>query len=145
MKKILLVVVFWATFGSLFAQQTNVVPDDKLYSRFQTEDINNMLNQAPQEIKYWNWFVENGFVIKEETPEYASKYEPLRFFDKDTKLAGEEEVAYTESVFNIMQYDFEILQDKTNTYRIGNTGYIVNVLSASNLVKNYNKYLKNEQ
>ncbi|MBO4613514.1 MAG: hypothetical protein J5709_00160 [Bacteroidales bacterium] len=142
MKKILMLLIALVFSAGIFAQQQGVVvPDNKLYSRFQTEDIDNMLNLSPQEIEYWNWFVNNGYVIKRTEPSMAQKYPPLRFFDKDTKTAGEEEVAYDEGSFNIMAYDFEVSFDKSKTYRIGNTGYVVGIYSSQKLVSNYNKYL----
>lgn len=145
MKKILTILVLLVAFTGVYAQQQgSVVPDNRLYSRFQSDDINNMVNQAPEEIVYWNWFADNGFVVKRTTLEVAHKYQPLRFFDKDTKLATEEEVAYDEASFNIMTYDFEILLDKTNIYRIGDTGYIVNIYSSRKLVENYNNFMRNE-
>ena len=144
MKRILIILILTAASSVIYAQQGNVVPDNRLYSRFQTADINNMVENLPSEIVYWNWFVDNGFVIKKTYPELVQAYPPLKFFDKDTKLAGEEEVAYDGESFNIMAYDFEILQNKTNVYRIGNTGYVVNILSDRDLVKKYNKMLSHE-
>lgn len=142
MKKILMTLIILVVVANVFAQQQGpVVPDNKLYSRFQTEDINNMLSLSPQEIEYWNWFANNGFVVKRANQSVAQKYPPLRFLDKDTKTAGEEEVAYDEASFNIMAYAFEIDIDKTNMYRIGDTGYVIGIYSSSKLVSNYNKYL----
>lgn len=144
MKRILIILILTAASAMLYAQQGNVVPDNRLYSRFQSDDINNMVENLPSEIVYWNWFVDNGFVIKKTYPELVQTFPPLKFLDKDTKLAGEEEVAYDAASFNIMAYDFEILQNKTNVYRIGNTGYVVNILSDRDLVKKYNKMLSHE-
>lgn len=128
--------------ANVFAQQQSVVvPDNKLYSRFQAEDINNMLSLSPQEIEYWNWFANNGFVVKKVELEAAHKYPLLKFFDKDTKTAGEAEVAYDENSFNIMAYAFDISLNDANLYRIGETGYVVGVYSSSTLVSKYNKYL----
>lgn len=141
-----MIIVLLAAVSGVFAQQqTNVIPDNRLYSRYQSADIESMRTLAPQDVIYWNWFVENGFVVKRGNPAYAAKYPALRFFDKDTKLAAEEEVAYLEGNFNIMAYDFEILPDKTNTYRIGDTGYVVNVYPASKLVQMFNKFMRDEQ
>ncbi len=145
MKRILIILILTLAFVGVYAQQQgNVVPDNRLYSRFQSTDINNMVEKLPSEIVYWNWFVDNGFVVKRTAPELVSKFPPLKFYDKDTKLAAEEEVAYDAGSFNIMAYDFEILQDKTNVYRIGNTGYVINILSSRDLVKKYNKMLSHE-
>ncbi|MBO7651847.1 MAG: hypothetical protein J6S84_03930 [Bacteroidales bacterium] len=145
MKKILTILVLLAAFTGVYAQQQgSVVPDNRLYSKFQSDDINNMVNLLPQEITYWNWFADNGFVVKNTSQEVAHKYPALKFYDKDTKLAAEEEIAYDEATFNIMAYDFEILPDKTNIYRIGDTGYIVNIYSSRKLVEKYNKFMRNE-
>ena len=144
MKKLLTILVLLVAFTGVYAQQGSVIPDNKLYAKFQTDDINNMVNLAPQEITYWNWFVYNGFVVKRTTPDQAHRYPPLRFFDKDTKLAAEEEIAYDESSFNIMAYDFEILPKTANAYRIGETGYVVNILPHSKLVENFNKFMGHE-
>ncbi len=142
MKKILMMLIIFVAAANVFAQQQAVVvPDNRLYSRFQSEDIDNMLALSPQEIEYWNWFLNNGFVVKHTTPEIAHKYPPLKFFDKDTKTAGEDEVAYDEASFNIMAYAFEIFHDKSNMYRIGDTGYVVGIYSSAKLVSNYNKFL----
>lgn len=139
MKRILIILILTFAFAGVYAQQGgNVVPDGRLYAKFQADDINNLVNQMPQEIVYWNWFIEYGYVVKKTTPEYASNYPALKFIDKDTKLAAEEEVAYDKASFNIMAYDFEILPDRTNIYRIGNTGYIVNILSNRDLVVKFN-------
>lgn len=145
MKKILTILVLLATFTAAYTQQQgSVIPDNRLYSKFQSDDINRMVSLMPQEITYWNWFLDYGFVIKEATPEEARKYPALRFYDKDTKLAADVEVAYDEATFNIMAYDIEILPDKTNTYRIGETGYVLNVYSSKKLVEHYNKFMSHE-
>ena len=144
MKKLLTILVLLVAFTGVYAQQVSVIPDNKLYAKFQSDDINNMVNLLPQEITYWNWFAYNGFVVKRTSPELAQKYPPLKFYDKDTKLAADEEVAYDELSFNIMAYDFEIHPDKTIAYRIGNTGYIVNILSQRKLVENFNKFMGHE-
>ena len=145
MKRILIILILTLAFAGVYAQQqVNVVPDNRLYSRFQSTDISNMVEKLPSEIVYWNWFVDNGYVVKRTTSEEASKYQPLKFYDKDTKLAAEDEVAYDESSFNIMAYDFEILQDRANVYRIGDTGYVINILSSRDLVEKYNKMLSHE-
>jgi len=142
MKKILMSLIILVVAINVFAQQqASVVPDNKLYSRFQTEDINNMLNELPGEIEYWNWFANNGYVVKKVSPSAAENYPQLRFFDKDTKGSGEIEVAYDAESFNIMAYDIEIFQDKTSIYRIADTGYVLSVYSARKLADNYNKYL----
>ena len=44
-----------------------------------------------------------------------------------------------------MAYDFEILPEKTNVYRIGESGYIVNIYSQRKLVENYNKFMGYEK
>ena len=145
MKRILIVLIMTFAFAGVYAQQQgSVVPDNKLYSKFQADDINNMVNLLPQEIVYWNWFANKGYVVKKASMEVAQKFPPLKFFDKDTKLAAEEEVAYDEATFNIMAYDFEILPDRTNVYRIGDTGYIVNIYSSRKLVENYNRFMGHE-
>lgn len=145
MKRILIILILTLAFAGVYAQQQgNVVPDSKLYAKFQADDINNMVNQMPQEIVYWNWFAYNGYVVKKTTPEYARNYPKLKFMDKDTKLAAGEEVEYDEANFNIMEYDFEILPDNTNIYRIGETGYIVNILSNRGLVVKFNNRLRHE-
>jgi len=145
MKRILIILVLTLAFAGVYAQQQgSVVPDNKLYAKFQSDDINNLVSQMPQEIVYWNWFAYNGYVVKRTTPERARKYPTLKFFDKDTKLAAEEEVGYDEVSFNIMAYDFEILPDRVNSYRIGETGYVVNVYSQRKLVENYNKFMGHE-
>ena len=145
MKRILTILIMALAFTGVYAQQQgSVVPDSRLYAKFQADDINNLVNRMPQEIIYWNWFVDNGFVVKKTTPELASNYPPLKFMDKDTKLAAREEVEYNEANFNIMEYDFEILPDKTNIYRIGETGYIVNILSNRDLVVKFNNRLRHE-
>lgn len=145
MRKILIIFVLLVAFTGIYAQQqVSVIPDNKLYSRFLSEEINRMVTLMPQEITYWNWFAYNGFVVKRTTPEAAQKFPPLKFYDKETKLAGEEEVGYIEEGFNIMAYDFEIHPDKTTVYRIGNTGYVVNIYSSRNLVELYNKFMSHE-
>ena len=145
MKRILIILILTFAFAGVYAQQEgNVVPDSRLYSRFQATDINNMVEKLPSEIVFWNWFADNGFVVKYTSPEEAMMFPPLKFIDKDTKLAADEEVAYDEATFNIMAYDFKIFQDRSNSYRIGNTGYIVCILSDRELVVNYNKHLSHE-
>lgn len=145
MKRILIILILTVVFAGAYAQQGgNVMPDNRLYSRFQAVTINNMVEKLPSEIVFWNWFADNGYVVKYASPEDAMSFPPLKFYDKDTKLAAEEEVAYDEATFNIMAYDFEILRDKSNAYRIGNTGYVVSILSDRELVINYNKHLSHE-
>ena len=145
MKRIFIILILTLAFAGVYAQQEgSVVPDNRLYSRFQTADINSMVEQLPSEIVFWNWFVDNGFVVKRVALEDAMAYPPLKFVDKDTKLAAEEEVAYDEATFNIMAYNFEIFQDRSSAYRIGNTGYVVFILSDRDLVKAYNKHLSHE-
>lgn len=91
-------------------------------------------------LEYFNWFVENAFVIKEISNPEVSDFPKLRYWDKENKMAGAEATEYNPETFNVMEYDFEVLVNASNAYLIGNTGKILVFYSGNDLTKLFNEY-----
>lgn len=143
MKKLLIIMVL--TMSVFVANAQHGFIDSRLLVKFQQEDLNAILQNDPQQITYLNWFLDNGYVVKQTTPEVASQFPPLRYFDGETKSTGAEVTCYDPDNFNIMEYDIEIMPQHTQAFRIGDLGYVVNILSASKLNQNFNKYIKSHE
>ncbi|MDY0313527.1 MAG: hypothetical protein GX793_00680 [Bacteroidales bacterium] len=138
MKKVILigfVIIF--SFGFSKAQ-TSSTPDPRLLDVYPQEYLD--INQ--EGIEYLNWFLDNSYVIMYTGLEKAEFLEFLYEINPITKQKNQA-LGFDEEDFNPLLYSFDIHYDKSSSYRIGNTGYIIIFDSLKTLTENYNQY-KNE-
>lgn len=139
MKKIIVLLVTTLAFANVFSQQSLSI-DDRLYAKYQAEDLQAIQASNPANIEYLNWMLDNSFVIKDINSPEANNFPKLRYLDSETKMPGAEVTAYDPENFNIMEFDFEIDYKKSNAYLIGNTGKLLVFYSGEDLTKFFNNY-----
>lgn len=138
MKKIILLFVLVISMMTAFSQVSQI--DSRLYAKYSEEELLDMQANRSASLEYFNWFVKNAFVIKEISNPEVSDFPKLRYWDKETKMAGAEATEYNPETFNVMEYDFEVLVNASNAYLIGNTGKILVFYSGNDLTKLFNEY-----
>ncbi len=142
MKKIIL--SFMLIFAGYYAFSQQVTIDERLYAKYHESDLQAILQNHPNDIEYMNWLLDNSYVIKQlhESEYNISKYPKLKYFDKETKMAGAEVTEYNPENFNIMEFDFEIDYKNSNAYLIGNTGKLLVFYAGQDLTTLFNNYRK---
>ena len=105
--------------------QNQVVPDAKLYEMMGQEDVNKMLQLAPEKVAHYNCFLNQSFYISSELPkDYIQKgniYQVTQSLDEN--LFFNEDINLIKSTkFNRLKYNFRADLNKFAVYTIGKTG-----------------------
>ena len=114
--------------------------DNRLRAKYSEEELLDMQRNRPEDLEYFNWFVENSYVIKEAGVSDLPNYPKLRYMDHETKSVGCEVTEFNAESFNIMEYAIGIKQKKSVAYLIGNTGKVLVLYSNDDLTEKYNEY-----
>lgn len=138
MKKIILLFVLVISMITAFSQVSQI--DSRLYAKYSEEELLDMQRNRPEDLEYFNWFVENTYVIKDVTNPGALNYPKLKYLDNETKSEGCEVTEFDADNFNIMEYAVNVGQKKSVVYVIGNTGKALVLYSNEYLTKLYNEY-----
>lgn len=139
MKNMIMLMVAVLTGVAVFSQQ--LVPiDDRLRAKYSDEDLLEIQRNNPADIEYLNWFLDNAFVVKEIRNPESTDIQKLRYLDKETKMAGAEVSEYNPETFNVMECKITILQNSSNSYKIGNTGKVLVFPSREDLTRLFNEY-----
>lgn len=139
MKNMIMLMVAVLTGVAVFSQQ--LVPiDDRLRAKYSDEDLLEIRRNNPADIEYLNWFLDNAFVVKEIRNPESTDIQKLRYLDKETKMAGAEVTEYNPETFNVMECKITILQNSSNSYKIGNTGKVLVFPSREDLTRLFNEY-----
>lgn len=99
-----------------------------------------MLSHNPAGVEYKNWFLDNAYVVKQISDPESSPFPKLKYWDKETKMAGAEVTEYDSETFNVMEYSYDVLPKKSNAYLIGDTGYLLVFYSGEDLTTLFNEY-----
>ena len=138
MKKIILLFVLVISMITAFSQVSQI--DSRLYAKYSEEDLLDMQRNRPEDLEYFNWFVENSYVIKDVANPEALDYPKLRYLDNETKSVGCEVTEFNADNFNIMEYAVGVNQKTSVAYTIGNTGKVLVLYSNKDLTEKYNEY-----
>lgn len=138
MKKIILLLTLILIGFGVFSQTLPI--DSRLYARYSEEELQNMQQNNPEDLEYFNWFVENSYVIKTVANPGTLDYPKLRYLDNETKSVGCEVTEFNADNFNIMEYAVNVEPKKSVAYVIGNTGKVLVFYSKEYLTELYNEY-----
>ncbi len=104
-----------------FAQNTNVIPDARLYQCYEKAYLDNLVKTNPEQIQYLNYYLDNAYYVaslKAEKPVTGIDINTL--FEKSkkgvvTKISFKEKV-YNKTTFNVLKYNFQTGYLDTPTY-----------------------------
>ncbi len=125
MKKFLFYLVSFFCFSSLMAQ---VQADSRLQARFSSNTQSTLLLQDSTIIEFWNYFLDNGYYLKDvgiKTNNMTDFY-TIPAKDPTTGLpfsVSNEDPAL--STFNVLKFDFEVSNNAYTFYKIDSTQAIV--------------------
>jgi hypothetical protein len=126
---------------AISAQDINK-PDKRLYEAFGKENVEFLLQNNPDLIEYYNYYLDNAFVLVqhnvEKTSSIVQKYprlilkDPLFSYDIPDISKG------TKSI-NILKYIYNLKQNESSTYWIDKSGIAIVFYSVKTIMGNYNK------
>ncbi len=128
----------------LKAQETTLssVPDARLYEAFGKERVDFLVQKNPDMIKYYNFFLDNSFVLVKHHPEKVAEIirtvpmmeltNPSLVKDVPNKAVG------TKSV-NILKYKYQLNMNNTTQYRLDDSGTVIIFFPARVITEKYNK------
>lgn len=140
MKKIFLLCVLLTLASGFLMSQNDITADSRLNDVYSQNELDHLLLENPNQVKYLNWYLDNSYQIVEVGIEKSEQMGYLKSVDPLTKATGAVVNYIDEETFNILLFNCENQYDKKTYYRIGNTGYAVEIESLKNLAINYNKY-----
>lgn len=106
---------------SVSAQKT---PDQRLIDAFGVVKVSSWQKNSPDSIAYYNFLVQSGFEVY--TPEWAdaqSNLDDISMFPLSKKEI--DALLTDQSKFNVLLYLSYFDENKPQTYRISDTGYIL--------------------
>lgn len=142
--KIILLLVLGFQFQGLKAQEMIVsnVPDPRLNEALGDEQIQFLTQNNPDLIGYYNYFLDNAFVLiqhpAEKVPGIIANV-PLLELKNASLSMDKPDVAKGAKGINIFKYDFHLDQNNSTQYRLDNSGIIIVFYPAKVITANYNK------
>ncbi len=149
--KVFLALLF--SFISIFQVETLIAqtnsssfePDTRLYEAFGKEYVDFLKQNNPQLIGYFNFFLDNSFVLvqhpSEKIPGIISSCPMLELNNPALAIDHPDMVKGTKSI-NIFKYKYKIEQDKIVQYRLDDSGIIIIFYSGNTITEMYNKSRK---
>lgn len=131
MKQYFLSILFFAIIGHISAQVAN----DKVNEVYTPLQLKAMTGD---QIQYLNFLSEKGSVVSY-APEKSASFDDLMAQPTKANVALG---AVDASSFNLLAFDIIPLEDKFQSYRIGDSGYVVTIYSQKKLDAMYDKYTK---
>lgn len=116
-----------------------VVPDSRLSEFFPDKHIQKLLTHQPEIISYWNYFLDNSYVIQSLPNEKANSYRNFADLAKINPETNEQfDVSLNESEINVLLFNLRIQKDKRTTFRLGDTGKTITFYSKDEFLASYN-------
>lgn len=145
MKKVIVFMTFFLILGISFAQvsKSQVVADPRVIEVFGQETVNFYLENKPNVILYYNFFLENAYSIQEIPQEKIGDLPSI----PELKLKEQFQADFVDysdkgiENLNIMKYELKIDPNVGPIYRLGNTNKLIIFLSGKEIQNLYNKYL----
>lgn len=124
--------------------QDVVEPDSRIFSRYNVEEIQNWLQNNPEEILAANIELQESFEIVEMPDEKLIGMPQLYYFDYLTKTIGGVVENVNMLTFNLYEYKYERLYDARLYYRIGQTNNVLVIISHKEFAKKINESRNHE-
>lgn len=138
MKNLFFIAIAIFTSGIVFGQES-CTPDQRIFSRYTNEKVQQWQNNEPQKVCYLNYELENGYKIAEVPEGKPINQEPLVRFNYKTKEMGDIVQEVNLQNFNLYEYYYERDDKKRKFYAIGNTGYILIITPNNQLLRKFNQ------
>lgn len=143
MKKMALLCSFFLLlFSPLMAQTLDddaVVPDDRLSEFYPDKHIQKLLTHQPEIISYWNYFLDNSYVIEDLPTGKSVSYPNFEDLAKvNPETSQQFEVSLVESEINVLLFNLRIQKDRRTSFRLGDTGKVITFYSKDEFIANYN-------
>lgn len=136
MKNLLLLFSFLAIYGTVKSQSTTTV-DPRIYDRYSESQVELWLENNPQKITALNIELEFGWKIKEFPTEELQNFDFL-YYRNDDKSLGEAVTEIDPNNVSLFEYSYDRKLTEEVYYRIGNTNYVLVILSNESLLKYLN-------
>ena len=118
--------------GVLFVYTSNaqdIVPDNRIIEAFGQEKTNQLLQDDPNQIIYYNFYLENAYFIsqpKEKAVSNAIDIFTVAYLNNNSRYFDEDISKLCKENFNPLKYNFERDFHGYTHYKLGETGkYIV--------------------
>lgn len=145
--KNILILVFSLIISSQSFSQYNYFVDERIQNTYSKEIVQELVKNNLNEIKWLNWFLDNGYTIMDVGLPKCENLAYLKYINRQTKEIGENvlDIDFSDmNNFNLFLYNIECNYNKATTYRIGDTGKILIIRARKDLEVEFNKILSNE-
>jgi len=123
MKKALIIALI-ATLGTSVSLSQTSKPDARLSVKYSKEELNDLKNDSPEEIRYLNFCIENAFYLAPVPTEKG----------KDASIRGTVKVADLNNI-NFFELGLDIVQDNYQYYRIEGSDQLLVVRSKDHIIQ----------
>ncbi|MFA4851752.1 MAG: hypothetical protein WC599_04465 [Bacteroidales bacterium] len=145
MKSKLLIFFFLVFAINLYSQNSSkstVTPDPRLYEALGKDNVEFLLQNNPDIIEYYNFYLDNAFALvqhaTEKIPSIVQNYPKLEL--KNASLTYDKpDISKGAKSINILKYIYKLQPDESSTYWIDKSGIAVVFYSSKTITENYNK------
>jgi hypothetical protein len=139
---IFLMLVFQYQISNAQSTVLSTTPDARLYEAFGQERVDFLVQKNPDMIKYYNFFLDNAFVLVQHPAEKVAGIVsscPLLEVSKPSLSLDQPNINKGTKSINILKYKFQMEQNTSKQYRLDNSGIVIVFSSATSFMEKYNK------
>jgi len=134
------IVLLLSLTNSLNAQNSSIIPDQRIIDAYGTEHTNKLVTQAPERIAYLNYFLDHSYVIVERASSIGEKIAKVSSVDlrnKSNTLITRPN--FDVNNFNVLQYNFKRNRKIKTQYRVDNTNKVIIFYSEEEIAEAFNQ------
>jgi hypothetical protein len=134
--------VFAINVYSQNSSKSTVTPDPRLYEALGKSNVEFLLQNNPDMIGYYNYYLDNAFVLVQHSPEKFSsiiKNCPKLELNDASLTYDKPDISKGTKSINILKYVYKLQPDQNSTYWIDKSGITIVFYSEKTITENYNK------
>jgi hypothetical protein len=133
---------------SYLALKSQVTVDQRLYDCFSENEINDIIQQNPKLIEYYNFYLDNSYYVvslsESEKPVTGEDIHKVTIKSNDNVLTAYfDEKTFSKEKFNPLKYNFKLDKNRYNIY-IWKEANVAIVFYPLNMISSYYKEYNNK-
>lgn len=124
--------------------QKQIIPDARLYEMMGQEEVDMMLQQAPEKVLIYNHMLNNSFYTSKNLPpntKVVGNIHDVKHINSNQPFSASESDILSQK-FNFINYQFQRDSEKHIAYKIGDSGYYLIIFPEKLYFEKETKYVK---
>ncbi len=125
----------------------NIVPNDKIIEAFGQEKTDQLIQNNPDLVDYYNFYLDNAFFFSKPTGKSVSNYidiYEIKYVNDSSKYFDEDVTKLCKDNFNPLKYQITPDFHRYTHFKLGETGRYIVFKPTKIFIKEYKYYKKNK-